>query len=173
MEFVLSIVALLLWNTEITFRMEVFRISRKKYSKELISSGEPNRWNFRDQKVIYTGSSRSLSTLELIVHKNAVKPKIEYSVMIISIADKDSLYKHINSKDLPSNWRKLEAYFELQKRGSNWYENQESLILKVPSAVIPLEYNYIINTEHPDFEKNVLHIRNEKYFWDSRLLGSK
>jgi RES domain-containing protein len=152
--------------------MEVFRISQKKYSNELISSGAANRWNFRDQKVIYTGSSRSLSTLELIVHKNAVKPKIEYKVMIISIADRESLYKQISSKELPSNWRKLGAYFELQKRGSEWYEKQESLILKVPSVVIPAEYNYIINTEHPDFKKNVVHIRNENYFWDLRLLGS-
>jgi len=152
--------------------MEVFRISQKKHSKELTSSGVANRWNFKDQKVIYTGSTRSLSTLELIVHKNAIKPRLEYKVMIISIADKDSLYKEISSKDLPTNWRKLEAYYKLQKKGSEWYEKQESLILKVPSAVIPLEYNYIINLEHPDFKKNVVHIRNENYFWDSRLVAS-
>lgn len=153
--------------------MEVFRISRKKHSKKITSSGAANRWNFKDQKVIYTGSTRSLSTLELIVHKNAIQPRIEYEVMIISIADNDSLYKQISSKDLPNNWRKLEAYVELQKKGSEWYKNQESLILKVPSAVIPLEYNYIINIEHPDFKKNIVHFRNENYFWDTRLVASK
>lgn len=58
----------------------------------------------------------------------------------------------------------------MQTIGSDWYQARTSLILKVPSAVIPLEYNYIINTEHPDFSDKVSLVRIEDYFWDSRLL---
>lgn len=119
---------------------------------------------------MYTGSSRSLSTLELIVHHGAVKPRLAYKVMIISIADDDYLIKQIQLKDLPTDWRSLAAYSFLQTIGSNWYNSRESLVLKVPSAVIPLEYNYMINTEHPDFHDKVSLVRSEAYFWDSRLL---
>ncbi|MFC0878719.1 RES family NAD+ phosphorylase [Saccharicrinis sp. FJH2] len=149
--------------------MEVFRISKTDYADKLTSSGSANRWNYHGQHVIYTGSSRSLSTLELIVHRGTIIPKIEYKVMVISIADDDKLVRQILVKDLAKDWRKMSAYAVLQKTGSEWYENQETLVLKVPSAVIPKEYNYIINTEHPDFLKYVQLIRTEEYFWDTRL----
>ena len=149
--------------------MEVFRISKADYANKLLSSGSANRWNKNGQNVIYTGSSRSLSTLELIVHRGSVVPKIEYKVMVISIADNDNLIKQILISDLPENWRKMAAYPTLQQIGYEWYESQETLILKVPSAIIPYEYNYVINIEHPDFSENLKLIRNEEYFWDERL----
>ncbi len=95
---------------------------------------------------------------------------MSYKVMIISIADDDYLTKQIQLKDLPIDWRSLAAYSVLQNIGSDWYNSRESLVLKVPSAVIPLEYNYMINTEHPDFPSKVSLVRSEDYFWDSRLL---
>ena len=150
--------------------MEVFRISREEYSTLLSSPGSANRWNLKGQNVLYTGSSRSLSSLELIVHKGTVKPALLYKVMVISIADDDYLTKQIQIKDLPINWRSFTAYSNLQNIGSDWYTVQESLVLKVPSAVIPIEYNYMINTEHPDFHSKVSLVRTEDYFWDSRLL---
>ncbi|WP_461126661.1 RES family NAD+ phosphorylase [Spirosoma aerophilum] len=73
-------------------------------------------------------------------------------------------------KELPANWRTLAGYPALQTMGSTWYTSQESLILKVPSAVIIYEYNYIINTGHPDFSQHVQLVRTEDYFWDPRLL---
>ena len=149
--------------------MEVFRISADTYAKKLTSSGGANRWNFDRQNVIYTGSSRSLSTLELIVHKSSIKPQIKYKVMVISLDDYDYLFKTITLKELPQYWRGLKAYSELQKMGSDWYTSQESLILKVPSVVIPLEYNYVINTQHPDFSKHINLVRIEDYYWDDRL----
>ncbi len=90
--------------------------------------------------------------------------------MVISIADYDHLIKQIQIADLPHEWRKISAYSELQKIGSEWYENQETLVLKVPSAIIPNEYNYVINLEHPGFSDNILLVRVEDYFWDKRLI---
>lgn len=63
----------------------------------------------------------------------------------------------------------MNAYPDLQKIGSNWYQNKESLVLKVPSAVIPKEYNYVINTNHFEFATKVSLVRTEDYFWDERL----
>ncbi|MCH8318569.1 MAG: RES domain-containing protein [Bacteroidetes bacterium] len=63
--------------------MEVFRISRDKYTQQLTSSGTANRWNFNNQYVLYTGSSRSLSTLELVVHRSAIEPTFTYKVLSV------------------------------------------------------------------------------------------
>lgn len=150
--------------------MELFRISKEAYADTLTSSGSANRWNTRGQFVLYTGSSRSLSSLELIVHKGAVTPGFQYKVMVISVADDDELFTHVRMRDLPANWRTLAAYPYLQQIGADWYNRRESLVLRIPSAVIPLEYNYLINTRHPAFERKVKLVRTEDYFWDSRLL---
>ncbi len=150
--------------------MEVFRISQEAHATSLSTSGRANRWNTKGQQVIYTGSSRSLSSLELVVHRGAVQSAARYKVMVISVADDDYLIKQIQRNDLPANWRSLAGCSGLQRIGSAWYNNQESLILKVPSAIIVYEYNYLINAEHPDFSSKVQLVRTEDYFWGSRLL---
>jgi RES domain-containing protein len=151
--------------------MQVFRISTIQFADQLIASGAENRWNKRGQFVIYTGGSRSLSTIELVVHKGTTKPNVNYKVMVIYFPDDDNLVRQVLINELPSNWRTTLAYSELQNIGGLWYNNQETLILKVPSAVIPLEHNYIINTKHPDFHSVQL-IHTEEYFWDDRLFPS-
>ncbi|WP_288428385.1 RES family NAD+ phosphorylase [uncultured Spirosoma sp.] len=150
--------------------MEVFRISKEIHAQTLRVSGSANRWNVQGQYVIYAGSSRSLASLELAVHRGSVQPLNSYKTMVISIADEDYLFRQISRNELPDNWRTVAGYSALQRIGSAWYTTQETLVLKVPSAVIPYEYNYMINTEHPDFSKCVQLVRTEAYFWDTRLL---
>lgn len=97
-------------------------------------------------------------------------PAFVYKLMVISIPADEDFYTDVYLKDLPKNWRSIGAYPTLQEIGSNWYKMKKSLILEVPSAIINQERNYIINTKHPDFKKNIKLVRTEDYFWDSRLL---
>jgi RES domain-containing protein len=149
--------------------MEVFKIAREIYAHELIASGRAHRWNLDEQFTIYTASSRSLASLELIVNTNIISPTVRYKVMVISIADKEDLFTQVLQSKLPSSWRSMSAYPQLQQIASDWYQSKTSLILKVPSAVIPQEYNYVVNTNHPDFNDKTSLVRTEDYFWDERL----
>src|SRR6267142_3662241 len=108
--------------------MERFRIALEKYAGVLTTSGSANRWNIAGQSVLYTGSSRSLSTLELVVHRSAIQPTENYRVMVISIADEDHLVQQVQIRDLPANWRTMAAYPELPNIGSDWYTKQETLL---------------------------------------------
>ena len=150
--------------------MEVFRIVRSRYAGSLAASGMANRWNRKGEGVIYAGSSRSLSTLEQIVHIGAVPKPDDYRVNVISLPDDPNHFRRIDIEELPIEWRSMESYPSLQRIGSEWIRSMQSLILQVPSAVIPQEYNFIINTEHPDFKRRVRVKRVEEYFWDGRLL---
>ncbi|MGZ3885726.1 MAG: RES family NAD+ phosphorylase [Bacteroidia bacterium] len=151
--------------------MEVFRISRDLYARSLTASGKEARWNKDNQFVLYTGQSRSLSTLELVVHKNSVSPAFLYEIMVLSVTDDERFYTRLSSADLPANWKSMDAYPTLQDIGSDWYKTNRSLILQVPSVIISNECNYIINLHHPDYSpKTVRLIRNEPFFWDERLL---
>lgn len=106
----------------------------------------------------------------MVVHGIALVPTQAYKVLVISIPDDDAFVKQIRASNLPDNWRTLAAYPSLQKIGSDWYKKRETLLLRVPSAVIPLEYNFIINTEHPDYEASIKLVRAEECFWDDRLI---
>lgn len=149
--------------------MEVFKICREKYANALNASGAANRWNKKEEFVIYAEGSRSLSTLETVVHRAAINISGLYKLLTISIKDKTPI-KEIAIKDLPANWNTIEGYIELQEIGSKWYNSLETLILKVPSAIISQEYNYIINTKHPLFATNIRLESAEDFIWDKRLL---
>ena len=151
--------------------MEVFRISSNKHSSKLAASGKAARWNRDNQFVLYTGQSRALSTLEVVVHKSSIKTAIKYDLMVISLAENEHLYTRKFIRDMPTNWRDIKAYPALQDIGSEWYTNNQSLILQVPSVIVPQEFNYIINLHHPDFSTNVSLVRKEEFFWDDRLLA--
>lgn len=89
---------------------------------------------------------------------------------MISISDEEELFTTILQSTLPDLWRGMSAYPALQQIGSEWYNTRQSLCLKVPSAVVPKEYNYVINTNHPQFIEKISLVRTEGYFWDERLL---
>jgi RES domain-containing protein len=148
--------------------MVVYRISREEYAT-LTSSGVANRWNKSGEKVIYAGASRSLSTLELVVHRSGIKTTKVYKLIQIFFPDEPDLIEQIPISSLPKDWKNLVAYPVLQEIGSKWYNSKKSLILQVPSAIISQEFNFLINTTHPLFSK-VKIIKIEDYFWDDRLL---
>ena len=149
--------------------MDIFRIVQEKYAASLLSSGRAARWNEEGQHVIYTSASRSLATLELLVHLGNLKTASQYKVLVISVNRKQGVVEKLNEKMLPRNWREIAAYPVLQQLGSSWYRNRRSLVLQVPSVIIPRESNYIINTKHTEFQSNIRLIKKEAYFWDERL----
>lgn len=149
--------------------MEVYKICRASYANKLSASGVANRWNKEDEFVIYTGSSIALAALENIAHRASINIAKPYKLLTIEIKE-PNLIKEIDLKQLPKNWRNLEAYVTLQDIGSAWYQTGESLILKLPSAIVSQEFNYVINTKHRLFFSNVVLQSVEDWIWDKRLL---
>jgi RES domain-containing protein len=54
--------------------------------------------------------------------------------------------------------------------GDAWLKKSESVVLQVPSAIIPEEHNYLINPQHPDFS-GIKVLAVEKFSFDERLLS--
>lgn len=149
--------------------MLVFNIRKEKFSEALIASGVANRWNKQDEFVIYTSGSRALSTLELVVHRSSIQADSSYKILTINADVKYKDISTVHETDLPKNWKSIHAYPFLQNIGSNWYQSYSTIILKVPSAIIPQEFNYILHTRHPDFKNKLEILSKEDFSWDSRL----
>ncbi|MGV8915026.1 MAG: RES family NAD+ phosphorylase [Kaistella sp.] len=150
--------------------MIVFNIRKSKYAFSLKSSGVANRWNKNEEFVIYTAEAISLATLELVAHKNAIEITSAYKLLFIHLDISEHNITELKEEALPKNWKSIESYPALQNLGSQWYQEKKSLILKVPSALIHWEHNYIINVNHPDFNKKVSIISTEDFSWDHRLI---
>lgn len=150
--------------------MIVYNIRKSKYANSLKASGVVNRWNKNDEFVLYTGGTISLSTLELVAHRNGIDIKSGYKLLFIDLKIEDSDIQEIKMEDLPVKWKNIESYPLLQEIGSRWYQAKKNLILKVPSALVHWESNYLINTTHPDFSSKTSIDFMEDFIWDNRLL---
>lgn len=148
----------------------VYNIRKEQFASGLTASGVANRWNKSEEFVIYTGSSRALSALELVVHRSAISLETAYKLLVIELTVNDADIQEILPDELPSDWQSLKNYPKLQAMGSEWYRAQKAVALKIPSAVIPQESNYLLNTKHPDFSKKVSLKAVEDFDWDGRLL---
>ncbi len=136
--------------------MKVYRISQTKYSNSLIASGFAGRWNSEGEGMIYTGGSASLSCLEILAHKSgAALNSGKFSLAVIDIPDSILIFE-IELKQLQQSnpdWYKVLHYPITQRLGNQWKSEMKSAVLKVPSAIVDREYNYLLNPLHPKFSK--------------------
>lgn len=150
--------------------MEIYRIVFEKYSDKLYAPGFAGRWNYEGELVIYAAASRSLASMENMVHKMGQGVLgARFVFMILEIPD-DLPLKIITQQALPSNWKLDSSYAITQPLGSDWYKAGETLLLRVPSAVVPSENNFVLNARHPDFSKVIIK-HKEPFGYDYRFVA--
>ncbi len=151
--------------------MEVFRLSKSLYANDLTGFGAKKygaRWNPKGVAVNYAASSRALATLEFLVHMTDFEAIPKLRMLTIEIPGTPKITK-IAESSLPPDWKHYEPPAALAEMGRQWASSRESLVLAVPSVVIPSESNFLINPEHPDFQ-GVRITFSEDFYFDERLL---
>lgn len=149
--------------------MIVYRISVEKWAGSLAASGNAARWNSKGVYVLYAASTRSLACLENVVHRDGLGLSANFRTMLIQVPD-DLKMTTISLASLDESWREWAAASYTRAIGDAWAARLESAVLRVPSAIIPDEYNIILNTAHPDFRKISL-LRTEPFQFDPRIKG--
>jgi RES domain-containing protein len=108
------------------------------------------RWNSVGIPVAYTSATLSLALVETLVHlPSGILP----AYTAIPIEFDASLVTVLNSKDLPTDWTADPPPVSTQSIGDAWVSRAESAFLRVPSVIVPDEFNYVANPSHPDFAK--------------------
>lgn len=125
------------------------------YSSSLFASGALGRWNSEGNKVLYAAESIPLAFLENMVRRQGVGFNNDFRIMFISIPDPVSM-EVVSTADLGPSWRDPNDYAACLPFGDTWFQSAKSIVLKVPSAVMPEASNYVINTMHPDYNKVTL-----------------
>lgn len=109
------------------------------------------RWNPAGTKVVYTAQSAALAALELLVHLDFEEALDTY--LLFACHFEPDLVEPVDRDRLPRKWHDEAALEALQQIGAEWLLGARKPILEVPSAIIPTEYNYLLNPSHPDFAR--------------------
>jgi RES domain-containing protein len=125
------------------------------------------RWNSPGTRMVYTAGTAALAALEMLVHLNRVTTLPSYVLIRCDFAE--TLVADIDRKKLPAKWRSFPAPAALQAIGDDWVKRGSSAVLRVPSAVIEKESNYLLNPAHADF-KRVAIGKPEPFDLDLRLI---
>jgi RES domain-containing protein len=147
--------------------MHIYRIVFAKYSDKLSGSGRAARWNPTDINIIYTASSRALACIENAVHMDEVGLMQPFNVITINCPASIKV-KTIRPTDIPAGWQDYDQIQFTQNIGERWVKENQSAILRVPSAIIEEEVNYLLNPNHEDF-KLIRIIKAEPFIFDKRI----
>jgi RES domain-containing protein len=139
--------------------LTAWRIVKRKHTTGAFS-GEGarlhgGRWNSPGVRMVYTAANPGLAALEMLVHLNTQDDLLK-AYRVIPVEFDESLVETLDAAALPVKWRADPTPRALQRLGDLWVSGRRSAILKVPSAVVPLDSNYLINPDHPDFGRLVI-----------------
>jgi RES domain-containing protein len=153
--------------------MKVYRVERERYLATTLQGvgaalTEGYRWNSLNTYLVYTAESRALATLEVSVHLDFSEdlPTDRFYVEIEIPDDIEILELSID--ELPENWDSKPPILETQFIGDDFVSQKNAAVLKVPSAIVPPEFNYLINPNHPDSAK-IKVISTQRLQFDNRF----
>lgn len=128
--------------------MEVFRIAHASFADLSGNGGLHNkgRWHNKGRPIVYTSGSRSLSMLERYIHEDGRLPLPNLVMMSIHLPDETPI-ESISVHHLNNDWFSHDEPAQEQTRqlGDNWLIAQQTPVLKIPSSIVPQEFNYLIN----------------------------
>jgi RES domain-containing protein len=156
--------------------MIVYRISKCIYlngnpaTYGIGASIAGGRWNHKGTQIIYTTSSSSLALLETLVHTDGKRVPPGLCIATLKIPARSK--KTIKVSQLLPGWSRNPSPVYLKRMGDQFCADGRYLVLKVPSAVNPAEFNYLINPLHKNFFA-VTELKNRPLKMDKRLLKKK
>ena len=150
--------------------MNVFRITKKKYSSDISGKGAElfgGRWNPIGTPALYTSQNRALAILELLVHtpKEIVPPN--QTLLTIEIP-KELEGKLFSIDKLQDDWNSLQTNEWTQTEGLRYFKELNALGIIIPSALISLEKNIVLNPSHEDYQQIKI-VEQFEFKFDKRL----
>jgi RES domain-containing protein len=125
------------------------------------------RWNARGTRAAYASATLSLAALEYLgtlvdlddAPNDLVCVAAEFDEAVVEIADPRRI----------EGWNATPPDASVAF-GTRWLHERRSVVLRVPSVMIPREANFVLNPEHPNFAGAVRIAAPEAFAFDARLL---
>ena len=150
--------------------MILYRIAKCIYADDLSGTGARlygGRWNSEGRSMVYLASSRSLAMLEALVHLNPTILPEDFCMVMLEVPNN---LIEVNMSLLPENWNAYPEQNILKQIGNAFLQEKKHLLMKVPSALVKEEYNYLLNPLHPK-AASVKLLSKQPFDFDERLIG--
>jgi len=108
------------------------------------------RWNSPGVAVAYASEHLSLACLEVLVTVHRGGELDDYTAIVADLGD---VAVADFGGEPPTDWRSDPPSRSTQAIGDAWFARGRTAVLRVPSVVVPVEYNYLINPAHPDAKR--------------------
>lgn len=126
------------------------------------------RWNRPSVPMVYCASSVALACLETVVHLNASGLPLRRYLIEVQIPA--AVWAAAETATPPARWNARPDSPSAADYGSRWARSLRSAVLRVPSVIIPQEFNYLLNPAHPDAAQ-ITAVDHGRFVYDARLLG--
>lgn len=144
--------------------MIFWRISRHRDLSGVGGLRAAGRWHYAGHPIVYLADTPASALLEVCVHTSANDIPPDFTLLKIQGPKLD--VPSIKADKLPKNWQtQLEVTRHL---GAAWIEKNASVLLRVPSAIVPETVNFLFNPSHTQ-AKNFRIIEAFSYPLDARL----
>ncbi|MEJ7627065.1 MAG: RES family NAD+ phosphorylase [Ferruginibacter sp.] len=147
--------------------MTIYRLSIEQYKDDLSGTGAKlfgGRWNNTGIPALYATENISLAVLEILVRTSVNFIPLHYYLLKLDLPAES--ITALNKNKLKKDWKADVGY--TQFIGSEFIRSNKALVMKLPSAIVDEEHNFIINTVHPGFKKIKI-TSSKKFSFDKRL----
>lgn len=115
------------------------------------AASDPGRWNESGQYVVYAAYTYSMAVLETAAHVESGNFPLDRYLIEITVPRALWLARErVTVSQLPVGWDAIPGSKIAVERGSDWYASSRSLLLELPSVIVPEENILVINAKHPD-----------------------
>jgi RES domain-containing protein len=146
--------------------MALWRISRHRDLSGIGGLRAAGRWHYAGHVIVYMAETPASALLEVCVHTSAndVPPELT----LLKIEGPDLEVPSVTNDDLSVDWRSQPEI--TRDIGTAWLEKNNSVLLQVPSVIVPKTVNYLFNPSHKH-AANFYIAEAFSYPFDQRLKG--
>ena len=144
--------------------MRVIRLTKRAHADALDGKGAAitgGRWDSAGNSVIYAASCGALAAFEYLAHADKAVFPATLVFLTIEVPDLQIERVHTPPADVAAS----------RQIGDEWLASKSTILLEVPSVLIPKQKNYLLNPAHPLFGA-VRIIETNPFAFDSRLLSA-
>ncbi len=126
------------------------------------------RWHTKGHPVVYCSEDPSTALLETLVHIEIDSEDRPETFQVLKIESSEQVsIEQVNIAKLGAEWR--DDLARTRNAGDEWLQSARSLLLEVPSVLVPERRNYLINPVHPEM-KNLRITARYSHPFDQRFL---
>ncbi|XKH61176.1 RES family NAD+ phosphorylase [Halomonas sediminis] len=125
------------------------------------------RWHHKGQPVVYLADSPATALLEVLVNFEMSIDELPDRFTLLRVELPPTTSEASIYNDLPEIWHQQQHL--TRSLGTNWLNESSSLLLKVPTVIVPHNCNYLFNPRHPEASLAALSV--EQFPLDSRLMS--